>query len=57
MLTAHNGLEQEVKNYLLRIAEGSTMAEMLLETYSLGLDIFGCLVPLFGGRGVRFEDI
>lgn len=31
MLTAHNGLKQEVKKYLLRIARGSTMAEMFLK--------------------------
>lgn len=31
MSEAHNGLEQEVKKILLRIAKGSTIAEMLLQ--------------------------
>lgn len=44
MSTAHNGLEQEVRKYLLRTGKEITMAEMLLKTYSDGfLLLFVCL--------------
>lgn len=55
MVTAHNSLEQEVKKYQLRIAKGSTMAEMLLKHIGgLGFWVFlggnvvlGCVGFLF----------
>lgn len=47
MSEAHNVLEQEVKKILLRIAKGSTIAEMLLQHRAFFLFFYFFLMNIF----------